>query len=88
MRRFPLHDFSWDRCILIITFFSESGSHIDVKYSTTLGTRDTSRDMDLDDDAPPELVDTTVVDDTEEVVTKVPITIVTGNISCICPAVC
>lgn len=36
--------------------------------------------MDFDEDAPPELVDTTVGDDgLEEVTTKVPITIVTGD---------
>jgi CCR4-NOT transcription complex subunit 2 len=34
--------------------------------------------MDYDDDAPPELVDTAVEDQAEEVSVKVPITIVTG----------
>lgn len=37
--------------------------------------------MDFDDDAPPELVDTTAGDlEQEEVSVKVPITIVTGNL--------
>lgn len=34
--------------------------------------------MDFDDDAPPELVDTTTGDAAEEITVKVPITIVTG----------
>lgn len=34
--------------------------------------------MDFDDDAPPELVDTTTNDVDEEITVKVPITIVTG----------
>jgi hypothetical protein len=34
--------------------------------------------MDFDDDAPPELVDTTANDVDEEITVKVPITIVTG----------
>jgi len=35
--------------------------------------------MDFDDDAPPELVDTTANDVDEEITVKVPITIVTGT---------
>lgn len=35
--------------------------------------------MDFDDDAPPDLVDTTINDAPEELRIKVPITIVTGN---------
>lgn len=37
--------------------------------------------MDFDDDAPPELVDTTTGDAAEEITVKVPITIVTGNVN-------
>lgn len=35
--------------------------------------------MDLDDDAPPELVNTALDNETEEISVKVPITIVTGT---------
>lgn len=39
--------------------------------------------MDFDDDAPPELVDTTAVEeDAQEISVKVPITIVTGIFRC------
>lgn len=38
--------------------------------------------MDFDDDAPPELVDTTANDVDEEITVKVPITIVTGITIC------